>query len=322
MRRLIILVSTLAIFVPVLALATTFMSNSNVNSGQTINGNLYLTGDNILVAGTVTGDLLAAGSTLVISGTVENDAMIAGGNVIVTGTVMGDVRAAGGTVDINGKINGEVVVAGGRVNIGPQAQITGDLMASGGEVIVDPAAKVTGKVMVNTGDKDVKEAQPPRNDFAAIFMAVAFGILSTLVAAFIFGLVSKSGMQRIINTGIERKGFWKNIGLGFALLFLTPILALLFLITGFGYLVGFILLFGYILLIFVGIVLGGVIFGGLMQSAYTKTETVNFHWGWLIAGVVLASIISLIPIVGWIFGFVIFLLAIGTLMRVNWAMAQ
>ena len=126
----------------------------------------------------------------------------------------------------------------------------------------------------------------------------------------------------MINAGVQKGSFWKNLGIGFAVLVLTPMACLILFITGIGVYLGFILLFAYICLLLMCTVLAGMIFGGWVQKMFEKSDYVDFHWGWILGGVIVSHLLTLIPFVGWIFGLVFFLLAIGALISQKWDIAK
>jgi cytoskeletal protein CcmA (bactofilin family) len=308
-------------FVPIVALAATYMHETSVAQGQTVQGNLYLAGSNPTMAGTVNGDLLMAGGTVNVSGNVGADAMLAGGNVNVTGPIGGDLRAAGGSLVVNTRVNGEAVLFGGDITVGPQAVIAGDLVANGGKVSVDPAAQITGNKYIQNGEEEAKKQQETAktNFWGYYIVPEIFALLGLLLAAAFFSIFYQGAWaERVINSGIGRGSFWKMLGLGFVLLILSPIAIVLLLFTGIGAFLGIILMLAYITLILVSIVFGGMIFAGLLQSRYEKEPYVKFQWGWLLGGVIISHLLTLIPLVGWLFGLVFFLVAMGTIISMKW----
>lgn len=105
-----------------------------VQPGETLDDDLFATGEAVTVAGRVTGDVFALGQTVVVTGTVDGDLIAAGQQVIVDGTVNGDVRAAGAVVTVNGQVGRSVTSAAQQVNVSSSGRLGGSLIAAGGTV--------------------------------------------------------------------------------------------------------------------------------------------------------------------------------------------
>jgi cytoskeletal protein CcmA (bactofilin family) len=105
-----------------------------VAPGETLNDDLFATGQTVTVAGQVTGDVFAAGQTVVVTGTVAGDLIAAAQQVVVDGTVNGDVRAAGAVVTINGQVGRSVTSLAQQVNVSSSARLGGSLVAAGGTI--------------------------------------------------------------------------------------------------------------------------------------------------------------------------------------------
>ena len=319
MKKIIKSVGLLALFIPVVALAATYLNEVNVEAGKTIEGNLYLAGKNPSIAGTINGDLFSAGGNVDMTGKVINDAMLAGGDVKVNGDVGGDLRAAGGTITVNGVVGGEAMLFAGDIVLGPKAVITGDLVANGGTVTVDPSAKISGKQIINRGEDASATGKDAKVDYWNLYiLPEIWAIVGLLIVAAGLGLIEKGQrVERVINRGILEGSAGMNVLYGFAVLILVPVAAIMLMASGVGALMAIIILLLYVALILISSVFGGLIFGALMQSVYEKKSPINFHWAWMLGGVTVSHLLTLVPYVGWIFGLVFFLLAMGTLVTLG-----
>ena len=79
---------------------------------------------------------------------VAGEAICIGCSIRVDGALTGEAIAVGGNVTVNGTIEGEVIVAGGDVTLGPGAQVGGEIVAVGGYFARDSTATVAGEVEV------------------------------------------------------------------------------------------------------------------------------------------------------------------------------
>jgi hypothetical protein len=312
----------IAIVIPAVAFAAILKENENLGQSEVVSGNLYMTGSAPVVAGTINGDLVAAGGTVIVTGSVSQDVLVAGGNVNMTGPVGGDLRAFGGNVVIDCTVQGEVFTAGGEVQIGPNAVIQGDLIASGGSVKVNPAAKVYGNKKIQTGEDVQKDAggalrEMPKFFQTAFLVGQLVAILGLLiVACLMFGL-APALTKRIVAKTLEKGYIWRNLGLGVLMMLLLPISALICFVTGVGAMLGFLLLFGFIIYILYGVVVSGIIFGGWLYQVTKKPKKPCVTWGALVLGVVLLHIISIIPVIGWLVVLIFILISWGGTLRMK-----
>ena len=329
MKKLLAAFMFFAISIPSLALAANFQANGNVPAGETVIGNLYLAGGNPTVNGDVQGDLYVAGGNVIVTGNIADDLVTAGGNISVTGTVEGDLRAFGGSLFIDGVVNGEVIASGGEIKVGPNAQIRKDLVAAGGSVVVDPSARVFGSTMIETDDseygEEIREAvKQPFDHFLrlAFWITQVFAVLSSLIIAAVFlgifpGFVKKWNMR-----AFSKGQFWPSLGLGFLMLAVTPIAATLLMITGIGAPLGIIIIMLYVAYILLNMGMAGILFGEMLKKWFLHTKKIQPTWAWGLGGVVLLHLVTLVPVVGWMVGFLFFLLSMGAMAATEWKIAR
>jgi len=102
-----------------------------VAAGETLDDDLFASGQTVTVAGRVTGDVYATGQTVVVTGTVDGDLIAAAQQVVVDGTVNGNVRTAGAVVTINGRVGRSVTALAQQLNISSSGRVDGSLLAAG-----------------------------------------------------------------------------------------------------------------------------------------------------------------------------------------------
>ncbi|MFA5318086.1 MAG: polymer-forming cytoskeletal protein [Patescibacteria group bacterium] len=128
------------IMLPVTAVRAFDVKNGNniiVESGETVNGNLYAAGTQVVVDGTVNGDVFCAGSTITVNGTVNGDVLCAGSSITVNGDVKGDVRAASSELSVNGNVGGGLTAFGSAINVNNGASIGSNVLAFGASMRAD-----------------------------------------------------------------------------------------------------------------------------------------------------------------------------------------
>jgi cytoskeletal protein CcmA (bactofilin family) len=80
--------------------------------------------------------------------TIEGDVVVFGGDVTMppSSTIEGDMVVFGGNANIDGQIKGDVVMLGGNINLGETAVIEGDIGLTGGNITAAEGARIEGKV--------------------------------------------------------------------------------------------------------------------------------------------------------------------------------
>ncbi len=323
MKKLFAFLACCFMLAPSLAQASVFRTD-NINQTENISENAYVSGPSPIVAGTIQGDLMASGANVYVSGNVVQDAMLAGGTVNVTGHIGGDLRVFAGTLMIDGPVDGELLAFGGNVTIGPHAIIQGDVNIAGGHVQVDPSAKfASSKVNIRDEGKDDQQAPQPMFDTNK-FLTAAFWITQLMLLVGIFVIVAIMHLlfpnftKKFVQGSVGKGMFWKNFLIGLVMLIVMPIAAIFCFITGFGAILGILILVAYAAFIISSIIFAGVVFGGLLYELIKKPKKYNMGWWWLVLGVVGLHIIGWLPVVGWLIGFVFFLTAWGTIAMLRW----
>jgi len=90
------------------AQAVELVKDSNIPAGQTINDDVYITGDKVVIDGDVNGNLLAFGNSVTVNGHVTGDLITAGNLIIVNGKVSGNIFAGARYIMMNGEATGSV----------------------------------------------------------------------------------------------------------------------------------------------------------------------------------------------------------------------
>jgi hypothetical protein len=113
--------------------ASEINTNGVVKSGDTINDDLFLSGDTVQMDGTVNGMLVATGNSVVINGVVNGDLIALAQSVTLTenATVSGNVFTAGQIVIVDGKITGSLATASMSLTNGKSSAILNNLYYGG-----------------------------------------------------------------------------------------------------------------------------------------------------------------------------------------------
>jgi len=311
-------------------------ANTVVISGE-VTDDLLLLGGDITVNGKVGADLLTLGGRVDVHGSIADDARIVAGEVVIAGEVKGDlvvfasnlkvlstakisgdlmffgdkadvsgeigksVLGTSNTVRIDGVVLGDVQVKTNTITLGERANVSGNLSyVSAEEVIRAAGAVVGGKVSQN---------QPTMISGSVAAKDVLVPFLVILFAALIWYLLFRRFLFKV-STQINNH-LLRTISIGFGIFFLTPIAAVILLVSTLGGLLGVILIFGYLALIFMSIVLSGT-----MAGAYVLKQTNNpAQIGLLLVllGTAGYYLLLYIPIIGLMLLIIIMLATLGGL---------
>ena len=191
--------------------------------------------------------------------------------------------------------------------IGSQAEIIGNLKyESPKEVDIEEGANILGVIDYNK--KEIKEI--------VLFKSLGFifGILIMIVAGLALMYFFKNITERVVKGSLT--DFWPSLGRGFAALILTPIVAIILLITVAGIGLAGLIISAYAFMLTVSAFLASIAFGSWLIKIIRKQEEYKINWQAVIVGVISLKLIVLIPFVGWLVGFVFMLISLGVLYQI------
>jgi hypothetical protein len=324
-----------------------YAAGADVNIAGATVGDLLVAGANVIVSGPVGADLAAAGGTLNVSSSVSGDIRIVGGNVIIAssaggelliaggkvtlmpGSVIGkDVKIAGGSINYEGNAGGGVVIKGNKVYIdgaiGKDLSITAQEITLGSkaliggkfdyysqkEAVMESGAIVRGAVNFHKTEMPVKGPMRAGIIFGIFTLALLVKTLMFITASLVALYFAGNQVKSIVKEASSN--FWKEAGRGFVILFIMPIAIIISFITIIGITLGMIALFIYLALITIAAVIAVLLFAQLALKYVFKKENYELNWWVVILAVLALGLITLIPIAGWLFIFIIFLSALGS----------
>jgi cytoskeletal protein CcmA (bactofilin family) len=327
-------------------------------AGQTVDDNLFATGDAVIIDGVVNGDLVAFARRVTINGTVKGNVLTAGSSIDVTGVVEGSIVAAGQTIQVSGKITHNVVGFGQSITIGKESTVGGDVAGFGNEthmngnlghsiyafgmadiagnvgrnatfrganISILPSARITGDLTsyvprtenvhvdpsAMIGGKQTVELPRPGPSRYATF-GFYFSQLLHVAAAFVAGF-----LLLLIFPSLRRLGFsdvisvLKSGGIGFLLVFATPIAAICVAITLIGIPVALVGFVTWLLGLYLAkIVVANFIGRTLLASQVDRMTSVALG---LLVGLALIFVAINLPYIGGLIHFVLVLIGFGAL---------
>ena len=323
-----------------------FAAGPRVEISGIVNGDLYVAGGQVLVDGVVNGDVIVAGGKVTLSGTVAQDARIAGGQVLVSGTIGrsaalagGDVQltatarvgenlfSAGGNVQVAGHIGKDARIGAARVTL--SSQIERDLAVAAESVHLTSKAMVGGKLRYWSEDAPVIDEEATvrgpiirrplpegwslenarRGIFGLRVMVAVVGFLSTLILGLVLLRIYPVFTHRVTATMRDRPT--ASLGWGATALLVIPVVAISFLVTVFVFPIGLVLLALYLPMVYVARVYAITCLG---QFLFRRQPDSSSLAGPFVAGLVLYSVLSFIPIVGGMVTLLTILFGLGALL--------
>ncbi len=325
-----------------------YLVGGTVNVSNPVNGDALIGGGTVVISGNVEKDVnVVGGNVSILGGSAEDlrviggniavgkkingEAMIVGGQIIITSDtqIKGDSYIAGGTINFSGTEEGNLVLSGGDIRV--DGTVNGNLkikgaqkVTFGGQAVVKGMTEysATTEATIETGAqlanapvfKKIESNRNTSNKTPAGFMAL-FGLMYFLkllaVLAAVYGIwywLRKDAVSAIEET---HSHFWKVLLRGFAVLVLIPVGAVILFITVIGWIPSMVLLAGYVALLTLAAPVSIIISTSLLMRLFKKNHT-NFTWYQIIFGLVVLRLVALIPIVGWVVCFAIYLVALGT----------
>lgn len=325
-----------------------YVAGSSILVNNNILGDLYAAGSNINITASIEKDLVVAGSSIILSSDIGDDARIAGSNITIDGPIKGDLVMAGATVNISNtsSVGGDLWVAGGTVNV--NAPINGDVKITGGDIYINNSifgdvelnsrenvtfgknAQILGEIK-HKGNKEavitngaqiraIEFEEMKKKEGKATFGMFSFvKTVSILLAGLLIILLMKSKAKFIVEN--STKNFWSSMGIGFIGFMFIPIISLILMITVVGSMIGLIALFWYLFAILLSGVIAMIFLGHIVENIFKKkkifdpSSDTDITWQTIIWGALAGLVLMIIPVIGWLLIFSIFLVTFGSMLK-------
>jgi len=327
-----------------------YVAAGNVSINSIVSGDLYTAGGNVLITENVSNDIVVAGGSVTILGDSGDDVRVAGGNVLVVGNVGGELIAAGGSITVASDVSvgGDVVTAGGQITL--DGTVVGDVEMYGGVATVN--GRIQGNLIARVEDKltigsgavidgnlaykaksadalkmgegaivtgeivfeeiaTVGKAEAENFIVAVIGVFILFKLASFVIVALILIWLFKNFSNSVVRGVVQNP--LRMLGYGFVTLIVAPAAAILLFVTLLGIPLGIMVLLSYGLLMLVSAIYAGVTTGAWMSQLMHKAQTPVVTWKNVLGGTVLLTAVTLVPIVGWIVGLLLFLVTLGSI---------
>ena len=300
-------------------------------SGE-VAGDVICAGQSINIKGNIGGNLRLAGNTINFSGQVARNAMIFGATIVTSAssTIGWDLLALGNVVELRGNIGRDLYGGAAKANLAGQigknvnlhlgsknadnnnlivagtAKINGDLTyTSSNNAAIDNGAAIKGKL---THNLPIITAAKPN----FVNLTWWWGNLIAVFSALVIGLVLISFWRetiiKITDLMLNKAGVC--LGWGILVLLLTPIIALVLLITIIGIPLSLILIALWLIALYLSKILVGILVGRNLINRFAPKQKNSLIKG-MVIGIVIIYILFAIPFFGHILSLLTMLWGLG-----------
>lgn len=302
------------------------LAGFTVNSSADVTGNLYAAGFAVTVNGNVAGDITAMGNSVVLRApsVLPGNARLAGATIVIDAPVDGAVLASSGSLTLNAAIKGDFSFYGEAISFGPNARIDGKVAIQAPKPIDVPASVAAADRVTYTQISSPDYASEAgrtagtlvKGFWFALWAAVLWWLLLLVIGAATISLlpVLVNNLQIV---GARRP--FRRLGLGLlafaSVIGLVPVAAM----TLIGlFLVPFVLIF-VVAACSVAYLAGVYLVGVRIIGAATPVDSVGKRIGVLALSLVVAGLLTMIPVLGWLFTLLLLTFGFGVIAAVTMA---
>lgn len=271
-----------------------------------VSGSVTSFSQHLTLSGQVKRNIIAFGQNINLASvsTVEGEATLFGAEILVDGVILKGLKASGERIVISGMVKGDVNLNAKSVTILPTAEILGNLTyKSPQEAKISAGAKIAGE----TKWTEFKGREPKRPTFRKFSWISFLFLLASIATGIVLMALFKNQTQKIKTT--IQTSFWKSLGSGFILAIVSPIGAIILMVTLIGIPLAVITGFLYLILFYIAKIFTGLALGETVISIFKKDQ---IPMGWsLMAGLVLLYILVGLPYVGWLIYTLAFMIGLG-----------
>jgi len=281
----------------------------------TVKGNIYAAGQDLTLGTQATGDVLLAGQRIDVTkeAVIGRDLFIGGSTVLMDGTVQREFYVNGADVSISGLVGRNLNMEGQTLNLLDGADIKGDLSyRTHDKAKIASGAVIEGKT--NWQYVEPAETQPSKT-FVSDLTGMLWSIAGALLIWFIVRIWRPEFWTKNART-IDEKPL-KTIGVGILALIVTPILAILLMVTVIGIPLGIILGITYGVALYLSKIVVAAFIGYWLSKRFKWAGIHKGVWAVLLALVALEVLtnIKYIDFISWL---LIVFAGLGTLVLTNY----
>ena len=296
-----------------------------VFSDSDITGDVLFIGEEVTVEGVVKDDVRTVGGTVTINGLVKDDVVAIGSKVFVSDTarIEGSLYIIGGEAEVHGTILGEAKVLSskflltgvvekdlemwGKASFAQPARIGGDFIYHAkGKASAPVNVGIAGKVILD----ETKGARmhAPRALIGGLY---SLKVLMMLALGFLLFFLARERSEEVLLEILPN--FWMRVLRGLLIMLVLPMLIVLLIPTVIGIPIALCLAMLFIVLLLLSWAYSGILLGAWCERIFFKRSAFPLSYRPVLLGIILLSVISLIPVIGPLFYAALLLSAVGAL---------
>ncbi|MFA6177508.1 MAG: hypothetical protein WC694_01275 [Candidatus Paceibacterota bacterium] len=300
-----------------------FVVGGNITVSNQVSGDVRIGGGNIIISGNVLGDVVVGGGQIILSGkSIGGDLTVAGGTIRMDSEVKGSVKMAGGEIYINAPIEGNVNIKTKKLTLGPNANIKGNLnYEAANPITIEERGKVRGETIftqLKVSDRANKNIATWMLGFFTFVLIAKF--LMLLATALIVGLIFRRYSQELVEKATANP--LKELGRGIITIIVLPVLSIILLISIIGIPFGILGLLSFIMLFIYTGIITPIFLGALIYKWIFKKSVYVVNWKTILLGVIICSLLGLIPFLGWIIICVSSAITLGAALNIKWQVVK
>ena len=293
------------------------LAGAIVSVKGSVEKDLYVAGARLNIDVRVGGALKAGGARVIVGSQteIEGPTQLAGADVVFAGNSRGSAEIYGDAIQIDGRIGGNLLVRARSVTIGKTAVLEGDAVF---ETLDDPdiveGATLKGRQTVTLPRPGPRETLSVARALAAV---VLFGIGAGLILGLILLIAARPTVERTILQ--IRNAPFRSLLIGLAILILVPLIAVVLMATVIGMPIGVLTLLAFPLLLLVAWVIAAFAVADWLLNRGRAERSFGGRLLLLLAGLVIVTLIGIIPVLGILVWLLILLLGLGALWQASHA---
>lgn len=285
-------------------------------------GDLWAFAQNVTIKGKCGSTVRTAGETVFINSEITGDALAAGREIVIgpKAIINGSLYAACESLVIDGMINGMVKAWAQEIEIGGKIQHSSEVYTEklkfregaliGYNLIIHSEKPLEGDFQPYVmGSVKYKKCVHEEKEFPG-FLFNIWCFLAALVFAFISIALFKSHYRNNFDHFYEKP--WMTLLVGFLGLIVIPAAAVITIALILTIPIGLVLIGAFLLMLYIGWVMACVLWGSLIMKLLGSNEPSLFLSA--LIGIILVSILNLIPVIGCLASFVTVIAGMGVLL--------
>jgi cytoskeletal protein CcmA (bactofilin family) len=273
-------------------------------------------GGNVTIGGNFSGELMVAGGQVVVSPEtqIKKDSYIAAGGITFSGKEVGNLTITAGTIFINGTIEKNLKIKNAKkVTIGEDAMIKGNLEYSApSEAVIESGAQILGATTFHKIEKagiSEKSGAVFGGLFGLFTLMSLAKVLMILTAVYLLWYIWKKDSVDFLR--MVKSHFGRSLLRGFIFIVAVPVAAVIALVSIVGVLPGL-----FAISIYAALLILSVPFAALFTASLLTRNWTNLRWFHILLGAAAIMVVKIIPFIGCLAVFIVYLAALGALLSV------